>query len=90
MVKNKLFKSSYLFIKFYLTKNNIGLTLNLIGTILIAVAFGILPPDTGMTVGSRINGKIIHNAYMLYPWLFRIGLLFLAIGFILQLQKKNE
>lgn len=60
----------------------IGIFLNLIGTILVAFSFG-----KNLEEAHQINnnGKKVYLASFLYPKLFYIGLISLAIGFVLQL-----
>lgn len=66
--------------------NNIGIILNLIGTILIAVSFGRLPNKQGAPYTGDGKGGKKYIAYFNYPYLFCGGLLLLFLGFILQLK----
>ena len=63
--------------------DKIGLILNIIGTLLVAFAFGILKEDTTrMGIG---NGKFYKFVYFLHRKFFYNGICFLILGFILQL-----
>ena len=65
---------------------NIGIILNLTGTVFIAISFGRYPNKKGApyTVDQKI-GKL-YIAYNNHPILFKFGLLLLFVGFFLQLK----
>jgi len=66
---------------------NAGIILNLIGTIMIALSFGSYPNKSGAPYTTDIKGKgKKYIAYFNYPGLFLAGLVFLGIGFCLQLK----
>ena len=65
---------------------NKGLILNLIGTILVLVSIGKIP-----CVGStECAGKVYKFAYILHPFLLRLGLIIMVIGFIFQFHNKSN
>lgn len=66
--------------------NNIGIILNLIGTILIAFSFGAFPNKDAAPHTFDGKGGKKYIAYFNYPYLFCIGLLLLSLGFIFQLK----
>jgi hypothetical protein len=77
--------------KRYITITNIGLTLNIIGTLLVAYAFGALPFFEGYAwYKNPITGSISNyrDAYFIHPKGFYIGIALLVIGFFLQLKPK--
>jgi hypothetical protein len=63
--------------------DKLGLIINFVGTILVAIAFGKNPGGAYQTEDGK-KGKT-HFASLLYPNLFKFGLLLLASGFLLQL-----
>lgn len=65
--------------------SNIGIILNLIGTILIAFSFGPYPDKSGAPSTTDDKGKERYIAYFNYPFLFWTGIIILATGFFLQL-----
>ena len=65
---------------------NLGVILNLLGTILIALAFGKYPKDGAPYTEEKGEKKYI--AYFNYPYLFWLGILFLSVGFLFQLRFK--
>lgn len=74
----------YFYIKWQMI-NNIGLVLNIIGTLLVAFAFGKLPDgDGGETANDK--GKDYHFVYLIHPVGFYIGVLSIIVGFFLQLK----
>jgi hypothetical protein len=69
--------------------NNIGIALNIIGTLLIAFAFGKFPKEFGgSTTGT--DGKEYPFSYLLHPLWFKFGVGILILGFILQLSFVKE
>lgn len=60
---------------------NIGLILNIIGTIFVACSFGPFPDKKA---APSTDGTYI--AYFNYPKLFWAGIALLTIGFVLQVQ----
>lgn len=69
-----------------LSLNNIGIVLNLAGTIFIAFSFGSYPDKKGAPYTSDNSGRKKFIAYFNYPNLFYCGLILLIIGFALQLK----
>lgn len=65
-----------------LSVSQIGLILNFIGTVMIAISFGKNPADAHQT---NKNGKKIYLASFLYPRTFYFGLMLLGLGFLFQL-----
>jgi hypothetical protein len=61
---------------------HLGLALNFIGTIMVAMSFGKNPENAHSTDS---KGRPIYLASFLYPRIFRLGLASIAIGFLLQL-----
>lgn len=75
-------------IKRYLTKSNIGLSLNSLGSILMALAIDVPPVNDkpgwlDFTSGTQFNFVTINH-----PWYLKIGLILLIVGFIIQLERK--
>lgn len=64
--------------------NDIGLTLNIIGTLLIAFAFGKFPKGFGGTT-SGDDGKEYNFTYIVHPLWFKFGVGILLFGFLIQL-----
>jgi hypothetical protein len=66
----------------YLTLVKIGLFLNILGTGMVAFSFG-----KNLAEAHQINekGRKIYLASYLHPILFKLGLVFIIIGFILQI-----
>lgn len=63
---------------------NIGLILNVIGTLFIAFSMGRFPKEFGgSTVGS--DGKEYHFVYLTHPYWFNLGIMPIVIGFLLQI-----
>ncbi len=86
-------------LKGYCTRINLGLTLNIIGAILIARAMGELPCmregsfDGGVTGCKHIATGVTTNyriAYFLSHKKFNLGIILLGSGFFLQLQKRHH
>lgn len=67
-----------------ISMNDIGLVLNIIGTLLIAFAFGKHPKGFGGTTSGE-DGKEYHFSYLVHPLWFRIGVGILIFGFLIQL-----
>ena len=64
--------------------SDIGITLNILGTLLIALAFGKFPKEFGgSTTGT--DGKEYPFSYLLHPTWFKFGVGILLLGFIFQL-----
>ncbi len=59
----------------------IGLVLNFVGTVLVALSFGQLR-NGGYTENEK--GKRFEFSYLIHPWWFRVGMFLLAIGFLIQ------
>jgi len=59
----------------------IGLFLNFIGTILVAVSFG---KNLGGGYQNDARGRKVYLASFLYPSIFKSGLALLALGFVFQ------
>ena len=62
--------------------NQIGLILNFIGSILVAIAFG-NPPSTAHQWDKK--GRKINLAAFLHPLAFKCGVGLLSLGFLLML-----
>ena len=67
--------------------SDIGLFINILGTLLIAYTFGVLDPRNFGAGGSTSDRKNREReiAYFSHPKWFKIGILLLVIGFLLQL-----
>lgn len=63
-----------------------GLALSILGTLLIAFAFGELPFFEGY---AYYGNSIYRDAYFLHPSWFKIGIILLILGFIFQLIEKT-
>lgn len=63
--------------------SDVGLIFNIIGTLLIAFAFGILKDDTFLNTDSQ--GKKKMFSYLHHPMGFKVGVILIIIGFLLQL-----
>ena len=71
-------------------KVNIGLTINIIGTLMIAYSLGSANYG-GFGGGYRCTSSPTgwcEFVYFLYPQMFNIGIWLLVLGFILQIQRK--
>lgn len=66
----------------FFTLARIGLIFNFFGTIAIAWSVGKNPEDAH---SEDQEGRPVYLASVLYPRLFKYGLIVVAIGFILQL-----
>ena len=78
--------------KQFINANNIGLTLNIVGTLLVAYAFGELPFDEGYAfLRNPITGQTSYfrDAYFVHPAFFSIGIVLILLGFIFQLKKSK-
>lgn len=63
--------------------SNIGFVLSAIGGVLVAVSFGKFPKEFGgSTTGT--NGKTYNITYLVRPFFFRLGLIFMILGFLAQ------
>ncbi|MBI2337535.1 MAG: hypothetical protein HYU97_12320 [Deltaproteobacteria bacterium] len=70
--------------------NDVGLIVNVIGTLMVAFSIGKIPKGFGGTT-TNDDGKVFHFSYVAHPILFKVGLVFIIFGFVLQLQRiKNE
>jgi len=70
--------------------NDVGLIVNAIGTLMVAFSIGKIPKGFGGTT-TNDDGKVFHFSYVVHPVLFKVGLVSINLGFILQLQSvKNE
>ena len=67
-----------------MTFSDAGLILNVIGTLLVAFAFGKLPRKQGGYTEIE-NGKGYEFSYLLSPRAFWTGVTLIIIGFVLQL-----
>ena len=65
----------------FLTLARVGLLLNLVGTIMVALSFGKNPGEAHQ---SDAKGRPIYLASFLNPSLFRWGLAVISVGFLLQ------
>ncbi len=65
----------------FLTFTKWGLLLNIVGTIMIAVSFGKNLADAHQR---DEKGRKVYLASYLYPKLFKWGLGFIGVGFVLQ------
>lgn len=65
---------------------NLGLILNLIGTVLIAISFGRYPKKEAAPHTFDGKGGKKYIAYFNYPKLFCFGLILLFFGFVFQLK----
>ena len=66
----------------FITMAKIGLFLNVIGTIMVALSFGKNPEDANQ---KNKNGKTVYLSSFTHPLIFKIGLLIICLGFILQM-----
>jgi hypothetical protein len=66
----------------FLTLSRVGLVLNIVGTLMIALSFGKNLEDAHQIDGKR--GKIYLSS-LLHPKVFKFGLAIIIFGFILQL-----
>ena len=64
----------------FLTYTRLGLLLNVVGTIMIALSVGKNPGDAHQIV----KGREIYLASVLRPKLFYCGLVVIILGFVLQ------
>ena len=64
-----------------LTLGRIGLVLNIVGTVMIALSFGKNLADASQKDG---KGRNVYLASFLHPKLFKLGLAIIIFGFILQ------
>ncbi|OGM93377.1 hypothetical protein A2333_02165 [Candidatus Wolfebacteria bacterium RIFOXYB2_FULL_49_7] len=72
----------------YLSLNNIGLFLNIAGTLLITYALGDFP-DGGTF--ERLDGGTQYGiVYFKNPFQFKLGIILLIIGFFFQLTPKSK
>jgi hypothetical protein len=58
--------------------NQIGLIINFIGSIFIAISFGIVKTNVLLV---DINNKSVKTVALKHPYLFRWGIIFVIIGF---------
>jgi hypothetical protein len=68
----------------FITLTNLGLILNAIGSFMVAISFG---ENLGGAYQNDKKGKPIYLASFLRPKSFRIGLLIMGVGFVLQIFK---
>jgi len=66
----------------FLALAKMGLGLNILGTVMIALSFG---PNPGKAHQPDEKGRKTYLASFLHPKLFRWGLAIIGLGFILQL-----
>lgn len=66
----------------WLTQAKIGLFLNIVGTVMIALSFG-----KNLADAHQLNekGRKVYIASYLHPKLFKLGLAIIILGFILQI-----
>jgi len=64
----------------------VGLTLNLLGSMMVIIAIGGIP----CTSSTTCDGVTYKLAYVLYPTLLKLGLGIIIFGFILQLIKEYK
>ena len=62
---------------------DLGLIFGIVGTLLIAFSIGRHPVDENYSDG--VNGERLYFIYLKSRCRFRVGLVFLALGFFLQL-----
>lgn len=67
-----------------MTLTDWGLTLNIVGTLMVAFSFGKLPKGFGGTTTSD-KGKIYAFAYLVRPNFFYSGIILLVLGYLIQL-----
>ena len=65
----------------FLTLAKVGLFLNMLGTVMIALSFGKNLADAHQMDGKR---RKVYLASFLHPKLFKLGLAIIIFGFILQ------
>jgi hypothetical protein len=65
----------------FLTIARIGLVLNILGTVMVALSFGKNLADAHQMDG---KGRKVYLASFLHPKLFKLGLAIIIFGFILQ------
>ena len=63
-------------------RSRLGLIFNFIGTIMVGFSFG---KSIVGTEEEADNGKVVSTASFTHPWCFRIGILFLALGFLVSM-----
>lgn len=69
--------------------SDIGLVLNIAGTLLVAFAFGKFPKEFGgSTTGD--DGKEYHFSYLIHPRWFKYGVGIILTGFLAQLNFVHE
>ena len=88
---SKKIKKSNLSIFILNHKSNIGLILNIIGTLMIAFSFG--KAEYGFGGGYRCESSKTgwcEFVYFLYPQLFNAGIWFIVIGFLFQIKRKSK
>lgn len=70
-------------IQTFVLDDKIGLILNFVGTIMVAFSIGKNPYSDAHTIDDKDNKTYI--AYVMRPLLFKVGLGFIAAGFLIQL-----
>lgn len=72
-----------------MNSSDLGLTLNISGTLLLAFAFGPLPKGFGGTTSNDL-GKVYRFSYLIRPKFFYSGISLIVFGYILQLDLGNR
>ena len=76
--------------KFFISKNNIGVFLGILGTFLIVYAIGQLPSQGEFIgVGTSIAGRFVSYAYVLHPGWLKAGIVLIFISYIFQLKSEK-
>ena len=68
----------------------IGLTLSILGTLLVAFSVGKFPKGFGGSTATSVDGKEYHFAYIVQPFGFKFGIGVLVLGFFMQLNLAQE
>lgn len=68
--------------------NDLGLILNVLGTLFIAFAFGSQKDD--LIGNTDEKGKKLHFSYFKHPIIFIIGIILIILGFLIQLSFIKE
>lgn len=76
--------------KQYLTVSNFGLVLNLVGSILIAIAIDTPPVDGQPGWLDFASGRQYNFVTLNHPLFIKIGFVLLLFGFLLQLKRKSK
>jgi len=67
---------------------DIGLLVNLAGSVLLVISIGKFPKEFGGSTTGE-DGKPYHFAYFLHPRMLKFGLCLLVLGFLFQIVGSN-